>query len=83
MKNEVANFIQHIAVIFEVLSLVLVIYDLKCHKKDRGLNPLRMVTSGYISGIKDRSKGFYIGIGLASLAILMELYQLACIYFAE
>ena len=80
--NDIANFLQHIAIIFEVSAVVMVVFDLKHHQKDKGLSPLRMATQGYISGIKDRSNWFFIGIFLAAIAILMELYQLGCIYLA-
>ena len=80
--NDIADILQHFAILFEISAGVLVMYDLKQHQKDRGLSSLRIATSGYLSGIKDRSKWFYMGIVLAGLAILMELYQLGCIYFA-
>ena len=81
-QNDIADFLQHIAIIFEISAGILVWYDLRQHRKDRGLTPLRIATSGYMSGIRDRSNWFYIGIGLAVIAIIMELYQLGCIYFA-
>lgn len=82
-NNDTANFIQHIAIVFEILGLFLVIRDLKHHKKDKKPSALAMGTGGFLTGIRDRSKGFYFGIALATLAIFMELYQLACIYFVE
>ena len=80
--NDIADILQHIAVFLEISAGVLILYDLKQHQKDRGLSSLRIASRGYTSGIKDRSNWFYIGIFLAFIAILMELYQLGCIYFA-
>jgi len=80
--NNIANILQHIAVVLEMSAFAMIIFDLKGHRKDQAMSPLRMVTQGNLSGIKDRSKWFYIGIAIAGVAILMELYQLGCIYFA-
>ena len=80
--NQIAEFLQHFAVLLEVSAGILILYDLKHHRRDRGLNPLRIASRGITSGIKDRSNLFYFGIAFAGAALLMELYQLGCIYFA-
>jgi hypothetical protein len=74
--------LQHIALILEVSAGALIYFDLKRHRADRGIHPLRMATGGLISGIKDRSNWFALSFALFGVAVLMEFYQLGCIYFA-
>ena len=81
-NNNIADFLQHVAFILEISALGLVVYDLKSHREDRKSKPASIATEGFLIGIPDRSRWFYIGITVAIIAILMEGYQLGCIYFA-
>ena len=82
-NNNIANFLQHVAFLLEISALSLVVYDLKSHRQDRKPKALGIATQGLFTGIPDRSRWFYIGITVAVIAILMEGYQLGCIYFAN
>jgi hypothetical protein len=82
-NNSIADILQHVAFILEISALGLVVYDLKTHREDRKPKSLGIATQGLLTGIPDRSRWFYIGISIAIIAILMEGYQLGCIYFAN
>lgn len=77
---EAANFLQHIAVVFEFAAIGLLYSDRKTYDSDIGRSRRLSVLSNIPAPKKDRSVEFRMALVVGVLAVLMEIYQLLSQY---
>lgn len=78
--EQVANWLQHIAVPFELLAIIFVFWDRRIYLSDTE-RPFRASLAGMTLPKVNRIKGFYFAVFFAISAFAMELYQLATLRF--
>ncbi len=77
--QQVSDYLQHVAVAFEISAVVLLILDRRNYQSDTG-RQFRASIAGATLPKKTRSTEFRIAIGVGVLAVLMEIYQLLTQY---
>jgi len=77
---ETSNFLQHIAVFFEVVAIYLLYRDRRIFDSDKGrIARISMMTHG-LAPKKDRSIEFRVAVAVGLVAVGMEIYQLLSQY---
>jgi len=80
-NQQVSEFLQHIAVIFEVSAIYLVWRDYKIRESDLSKKSRAAIAGRNVPHAK-RTKGLIFALVIGAIAICMEVYQLVSQYLA-
>lgn len=80
-NQQVSDYLQHIAIFFEVSAIFLVWRDFRMYESDVGATGRMTMMTGLSGPKKNRKPQLVSAFVIGGIAVLLEAYQLATQYF--